>query len=117
VTERYNRFYSRYDPNAPQTAVTSSAQPLYAANILGGNATSGTAAPGIALLQEYRPAASSFVPTGGILYAGLNGTSRSAVNPRYKYFQPRIGFAYLLGQALSFAAASGVLFRAVIKLE
>jgi hypothetical protein len=96
VTERYNRFYSRYDPNAPQTAVTSSAQPLYAANILGGNATSGTAAPGIALLQEYRPAASSFVPTGGILYAGLNGTSRSAVNPRYKYFQPRIGFAYLL---------------------
>jgi hypothetical protein len=96
VTERYNRYYSRYDPNAPQTAITTSAQSLYAANIVGGNSTTGTAAPGIALVQQYGPAASSFVATGGILYAGLNGTSRSAVNPRYKYFQPRIGFAYLL---------------------
>jgi len=94
VTERFNRYYSRYDPNFAQTAITTSAQSLYAANIIGGNGTTGTAAPGIALLQEYRPAASSFVATGGILYAGLNGTSRSAVNPRYKYFQPRIGFAY-----------------------
>lgn len=91
VTERHNRFYSRYDPNAPQTAVTNTAQLAYAASDLGG---SGSSNAGIALLQQYRPEASSFVATGGILYAGLNGTSRSALNPRYKYFQPRIGFAY-----------------------
>jgi hypothetical protein len=91
VTERHNRYYSRYDPNAPQTAVTNTAQAAYAAGVLGGN---GTTNAGIALLQEYRPTAGSFVATGGILYAGLNGTSRSALNPRYKYFQPRIGFAY-----------------------
>ena len=90
-TERYNRFYSRFDPNAPQTAVTNVAQPAYTANILGGTGSSNA---GIALLQEYRPEASSFVATGGILYAGLNGTSRTVINPRYKYFQPRIGFAY-----------------------
>lgn len=95
LTERYNRYYSRYDPTVAITPVTAVAQPAYSADILGGNASSNA---GIQLLQQYRPDVSSFVVTGGVLYAGVNGTSREIDNPKYKYFQPRIGFAYKLRQ-------------------
>ena len=90
VTERFDRLASRFDPNYVVSGVSSSVQPNYAALVNGG--TSGNT--GLALLQQERPSASSFIARGGILYAGLNGTSRYVVNPRYKYFQPRLGFAY-----------------------
>jgi hypothetical protein len=92
LTERFNRFWSRYNETLLQSATTAVAQTGYA-SLLAGSGASNT---GVALLQQLRPSASTFNVEGGILYAGLNGTSRDALNPRYKYFQPRLGFAYQL---------------------
>jgi hypothetical protein len=90
VSERFNRYWNRFDPNAPQTAFQAVAQTGYASLLAG----SGASNAGVALLQTLRPDAATFNVNGGIQYAGLNGTSRYVVNPRYKYFQPRLGFAY-----------------------
>lgn len=90
VSERFNRYWSRFNPNAPQTAFQAVAQAGYASLLAG----SGASNAGVAMLQTLRPNASTFDVTGGLDYAGLNGTSRYVVNPRYKYFQPRLGFAY-----------------------
>lgn len=89
LTERHNRYFTRFDPNANIAPVTSYAQPLYA-NLIGGPATN----PGVALLQQYRGNVSSFQALGAIQYAGVNGTNRSITDLQYKYFQPRLGFAY-----------------------
>lgn len=89
VTERSNKLFARYDPNYVNPTVTASSQPQYAAEIAGASTNTG-----IQLLQSYRPNVSSFVTTGAIEYAGVNGTSRSVVNTRLKYIQPRLGFAY-----------------------
>jgi len=90
TTERFNRFFSRYNATAPQTAVTAASEPGYA-NIYG---LSGTANLGAGLLQQWGPSPGAFQVIGGPEYAGVNGTPRGETNPRYKYFQPRIGFAY-----------------------
>ncbi len=90
VTERFNRLVSRFDPNYVVAGVTSASQSKYAA-LLGGGSSGNT---GLALLQAERSSPSTFVARGGLLYAGTNGTSRYVQNPRYKYFQPRLGFAY-----------------------
>lgn len=90
LTERYNRFWSRYDETLNIQPVTAVAQAGYAALLAGSGATN----TGVALLQQLRPDASTFEVEGGIMYAGVNGTSRDVFNPRYKYFQPRLGFAY-----------------------
>jgi hypothetical protein len=90
VTERFNRYAFRFDPNYVVSGVTTAAQANYATLIRGSSASN----TGLALLQTQRPTASSFVAKGGMLYAGVNGTSRSVVNPVKKYFQPRLGFAY-----------------------
>jgi hypothetical protein len=90
VTERYDRYFSRYDPNLEITPVTQYSQPLYSTQILGGTPTNA----GINLLQTYRPLASTFVVRGGNLYAGKDSTSRNVTNTLHKYFQPRLGFAY-----------------------
>jgi hypothetical protein len=87
TTERFNRFFSQYNPTAPQTAVTAAALPGYMADYGGSSA-------GSALLQQWGVAPGGFQVTGGPEYAGVNGTSRYETAPRYKYFQPRIGFAY-----------------------
>jgi hypothetical protein len=92
VTERFNRFASRFDPNYVITGVTSVAQPNYATLIAGSSANN----TGLALLQAQRPNASTFIAKGGLLYAGLNGTSRYVENGIKKYYQPRFGFAYQL---------------------
>lgn len=89
--ERFNHMISRYDPSVEISPVTGYAQPLYQSQILGGSSSSNA---GIALLQQYRPAASSFDVHGGYRYANVGGWSRSTVETRYKYVQPRIGFAY-----------------------
>lgn len=91
LTERYNRFFSRYDTSHVITQVTDPAQAAYNAEVLGGNGSSNS---GIQLLQQYRPDASSFAVAGGVQYAGVDGVSRYVINPRYRYFQPRVGFAY-----------------------
>ena len=91
VTERYNNDYNRFDPNLAIQPVTTPSQAAYASEIAGTAANTG-----IALLQQYRPDAGTFITRGGILYAGVNGVSDETMNPRYKYFQPRVGFAYQL---------------------
>jgi hypothetical protein len=92
VTERFNRYAYRFDPNYVVSGVTTAAQANYTTLIAGSSASN----TGLALLQAQRPSASTFVAKGGLLYAGVNGTSRSVVNPIKKYFQPRLGFAYQL---------------------
>jgi Carboxypeptidase regulatory-like domain len=89
TTERFNRFFSQYNPTVPITPVTAAALPGYTA-VYGG------ASAGSALLQQWGAAPGTFQVTGGPEYAGVNGTSRYETAPRYKYFQPRIGFAYQL---------------------
>ena len=91
LTERHNRFWSQFNPTASLAPVTASAQPAYAALLAGGTSNAGTQ-----FLQQYRPNASSFVPTGQIEYAGINGESRNVTQTSKKYFQPRLGFAYRL---------------------
>jgi hypothetical protein len=88
--ERFNRTWTRWDPTAVQTEVNAVAQPAYA-SLLGGSSTNNT---GLAYLQKYRGDSTSFVSTGGITFAGVNGVPRSYLNTMYKYVQPRLGFAY-----------------------
>lgn len=73
------------------TPVSTPAQAAYTTLIAGSSSNAG-----IQLLQQFRPDPSTFLVRGGILFAGYQGTSRSAENTRYKYFQPRLGFAYRL---------------------
>ncbi|MDP9051967.1 MAG: carboxypeptidase regulatory-like domain-containing protein, partial [Acidobacteriota bacterium] len=89
VTERHNKNYTRYDPTYVQTAVTTPSQASYA-TLVGTPSTN----IGVNLLQAYRPSASTFIATGAIGYSGVHGTPRTLYNPRYLYFQPRLGFAY-----------------------
>jgi len=91
VTERYNRFAYRFDPNFVVSGVTAAAQPNYAAVIAGSSTNTG-----VALLQAQRPNVAGFVAKGGLLYAGVNGTPDTVENAMYKYYQPRLGFAYHL---------------------
>jgi len=91
LTERHDKYFSRFDPNANIAPVTDYAQPKYAQLIGGAPSNSG-----VALLQKYRSDASAFQALGAIEYAGTGGTSRSITDLRYKYFQPRLGFAYQL---------------------
>jgi hypothetical protein len=89
LTERHNKFFSIYDPNANVVPVTAVAQPAYAA-VIGGSSTN----LGVQFLQQNRPSVSSFVARGAIEYAGVNGVSRNVTQLTAKYFQPRVGFAY-----------------------
>ena len=89
LTERHNKFYSVYDPNANVAPVTAVAQPAYAA-VIGGSSTN----LGVQFLQQNRPNVSSFVARGAIEYAGVNGASRDLTELTGKFFQPRVGFAY-----------------------
>jgi hypothetical protein len=91
TTERFNRFFSIYNPTVPQPAVTAASQPNYAA-LIGGTSTN----LGVQLLQNWGVPGGAFQVMGGPEYAGVDGNSRYETNPRYKYFQPRIGFAYEL---------------------
>jgi Carboxypeptidase regulatory-like domain len=90
TTERFNRYFSRYNSAVPLPTVTAASAPGYAA-IYSGN---GTTNLGAGLLQQWGPAPGAFQVMGGPEYAGINGTPRGETNPRYRYFQPRIGFAY-----------------------
>ncbi len=90
-TERHNKFFSRYDPNYNLTFITNVAQPAYAAAIGGSSSNLG-----VRLLQSNGPAGNAFVARGALLYAGVNGTSRSVADTQPKYIQPRVGFAYQL---------------------
>ncbi len=89
LTERHNKFYSVYDPNANIAPVTAVAQPAYAADLAGGSTNAG-----VRFLQQNRPNISSFVARGAIEYAGVNGNTRDVTQLTAKYFQPRAGFAF-----------------------
>jgi hypothetical protein len=92
--ERHNAFFSRFDPNYVNAATSAAAQANYANIFTANNA-------GSTLVQNYGPTVGLLQAKGAILYAGAPGengatTSRAVVNPRYIYFQPRLGFAYQL---------------------
>lgn len=89
LTERYNRYWARYSAWTNVTPVSEYAQPLYAAEI--GSPGSNI---GLQALAKWRPDVTDFNAYGEIQYAGLNGTSRAVNDPYWKYFQPRLGFAY-----------------------
>lgn len=95
LTEKHDRYFARFDPNANIAPVTDFAQPRYA-TLIGSSSTSS----GVKFLQQYGNAASSFQAKGAILYAGVNGTDRSVGDVRFKYFQPRLGFAYAVNPHL-----------------
>jgi outer membrane receptor protein involved in Fe transport len=91
TSERFNRGWWRYDSNVNLSSITDYAQPAYATLIAGTPTNAGAQ-----FLQQYRPDKASFVARGGILYAGKDGTSTHMYDTHYRYFQPRIGFAYRL---------------------
>ncbi len=91
LSERHGKDWTRYNLNYVQTGVTGPSQATYASEV-GASSTNA----GIKLLQQYRPDASTFVSRGAFEYAGVNGTPSTLTNPRYRYFQPRLGFAYRL---------------------
>lgn len=93
LSERFDRYASRFDPNLNLQPITAFAQPNYGTLIAASSSN-----VGVQLLQRYRPDVSSFVARGGLLYAAQGGISRYVENPRYIYFQPRFGFAYRLLQ-------------------
>jgi hypothetical protein len=93
LTERHNRYWGRFDPNYDLTSITSSAQPNYASEIAGASNNLGVQ------MQQQRSNPSSFVARGSILYAGQGGTSRSVTDAQHKYFQPRVGCAYVLPES------------------
>lgn len=89
--ERHNKYWSRYDAWAEVTPVSTSAQPLYAALIANPGSNIGSQA-----LAKWRPDVTQFKAYGEVQYAGVNGVSRAVNDPYWKYFQPRLGFAYQL---------------------
>lgn len=91
LSERHGKDWTRYDLNYVQTGVTGPSQSNYAKEISGSSTNTG-----IQLLQQFRSDASSFVTRGAFEYAGVHGTPNTLTNPRYRYFQPRLGFAYRL---------------------
>ena len=89
VTERHGKALTRYNPTYTQTAVTTPSQAAYA-TLVGGSSSN----VGVNLLQTYRPAASTFIAAGAVEFAGVHGAPSTPYDPRYRYFQPRLGFAY-----------------------
>lgn len=90
VTERFNRMTDRFDPNAVNP-INASANAAYAAVL---SSPSNSKNQGVADLISYMPA-SNFVARGVQLFAGVNGTPRTATNASGQW-QPRVGFAYKL---------------------
>jgi len=89
ASERHNKAFTRYNPTYVQTGVTSASQASYA-SLVGGSSSN----IGVQLLQSARPNVSSFVSTGAEEFSGVNGAPTTPYDPRYRYFQPRLGFAY-----------------------
>jgi hypothetical protein len=102
TSERYGRFWSTYDPTYNLAPITAVAQPAYASLIAGTSANAG-----VQLLQQYRGNPSTFIARGGVMYAGQGGASPNQEDTKYKYFQPRIGFAYRLGNNTVIRAGAG----------
>lgn len=88
VTERFNRLTDRFDPNAVNP-INASANAAYA-GVLG--TASPTTYPGVTDLASYMPV-NNFVSRGVQLFAGVNGTPRTATDASGQW-QPRVGFAY-----------------------
>jgi hypothetical protein len=89
VSERHNKAFTRYNPTYVQTAVTTPSQASYSSLVSGSSSNTG-----VQLLQTYRPNASTFVTEGAIEFAGVHGAPTTVTDPRYRYFQPRLGFAF-----------------------
>jgi Carboxypeptidase regulatory-like domain len=102
LTERHDKYWTRFDPNYNLSAITGTTQPKYAAEITGASTNLG-----IQMLQQQRSDPTGFVARGAILYAGQGGTSRSVTDAQYKYLQPRVGVTYLLRPNLVLRAGYG----------
>jgi hypothetical protein len=101
-TERFNRMVATWDPTAVNP-ISAQAQSNYAA-ILAGPANANNAA--VQLLAQLMPA-SRFQVLGVPLYAGVNGTQRTATRNDYHEWQPRAGFAYRIGPHTVFRGGFG----------
>lgn len=91
ITERFNRFWSRFDPDENLPDITNFIQPKYAALVASPGANLG-----LQVLAQYGSAPSDFKALGAVHYAGVDGTPRTVEDNKYTYFQPRLGFAYQL---------------------
>lgn len=89
VTERHNRLTDRFDPTVINP-VSDSAQASYA-GIMANNSSNA----GVQILTQLLPS-SAFKVMGAQLFAGVDGTPRTPVDPDYHEWQPRAGFAYRL---------------------
>jgi hypothetical protein len=89
VTERHNRLTDRYDPTVINP-VSDSAQASYAGIMANSQSNAG-----VQILAQLLPS-SAFKVMGAQLFAGVNGTPRTPINPDYHEWQPRAGFAYKL---------------------
>jgi len=94
LTERFNRTISQFDFGAA-SPIEAAVKANYAANPI----------PEIA--------ASDFKVKGGLLFAGVNGNSRSLWKNEKNNFMPRIGFAYQLQPTLVFRAGYGIFFDSI----
>ncbi|HVJ09353.1 MAG TPA: carboxypeptidase regulatory-like domain-containing protein [Acidisarcina sp.] len=89
VTERFNRLTDRFDPTVTNP-ISASAQAAYASILTNSSTNSG-----VQILSQYLPS-SAYTVMGAQLFAGVNGTPRTPVDPDYHEWQPRAGFAYTL---------------------
>jgi hypothetical protein len=91
LLERHDRYWSRFEPWENISPVSQYAQQKYAGIIAAPGSNIGSKA-----LAKWRTDVSDFNAYGAIHYAGINGTSRAVNDPYWKYFQPRLGFAYAI---------------------
>jgi hypothetical protein len=93
VTERFNRMTTVFDPTVVNP-MSDAAQAAYAA-ILNNSANASNV--GVQILKQLLPA-SQFKLMGVQKFAGVNGEPRGIYNTDWTQIQPRIGFAYKLGE-------------------
>ena len=101
-TERFNRMVATWNPTTVNP-ISAQAQSNYAA-ILSNSSNANNAA--VQLLAQLMPAG-QFQVLGVPLYAGVNGTERTATRNDYREWQPRAGFAYRIGPHTVFRGGFG----------
>ncbi len=94
LTERFNRSITQFDFNAA-SPIEAAVKAAYAANPI----------------PEMAP--SDFRVKGGLLFAGVNGNSRSLWKNEKNNLMPRIGFAYQIQPTLVLRTGYGIFFDSI----